>query len=278
MRNNQAPPQIKKYSALLNYLQDYMIYRKSVDGRFSYDTWAAELGFKSHSFMSMICKGKRTITPEFVRIFSKSMSFTKEEQRHMSLLADYARAKTESQKKLFQEKITESQDVEESLYDIKDYVQFLSSPSALQLLLVISFEDIVATNKNLKNILQMTSVEFNKNIQTLEKLKLIEYHDKTWVPKSKSFKLEDRTRDKAFAEFHKKSLAEAKAMLDKQLDVRRFRSIYFSLANEEIDEMKNEIEVFLTKMKRKYSGRQFHNRRLIKLNLQAYPVSQLYRK
>lgn len=149
------PVLVKKYNNILKYLQDYFNYRKSTDKKFSYDTWVAELGFKSHSYMSMLCKDKRAITPQFISVFSKKMCFSSSEEKHMTLLADYSRAKTDSQKKMYLEKITESLDSEDILYDIKNYAQFLSAPSALVLLLLISFDGIIATTTNLKNLLEL---------------------------------------------------------------------------------------------------------------------------
>lgn len=278
MKKAALTPQIKKYTQLTQYLQDYFDYRKSLDSRFSFDVWAAELGFKSRSYMRMLTRGERTMTPKFIHIFSEKMNFSDSEIHHLTLLASYSKARSESQKKIYQEKLLESIETDENQHGIKDYVQFLSSPNLSVLLLLISFDDVEATNANLRKLLDISAPDLNKNLKILQKLGLIELKNKIWVSNYKSFKLEGGTKDKAYHQFHQNTFKEAQEVLNSNEEFKRFRSIYFSLAECDSEGFKSEIENFMTKLKRKYGTNYIQDKRLLKLNLQFYPVSQSYKK
>lgn len=47
-------PSIRSYLSANHYLKDYYHYRKNIDGKFSYDVWAKELGLKSRSGVRMV--------------------------------------------------------------------------------------------------------------------------------------------------------------------------------------------------------------------------------
>ena len=92
--------------------------------------------------MRMICIGERRLTPEFIQVFAQQMQFSAEEMNHLTLLALYEKAKTNSQRQLYLEKIIESLETKENRVEIKNYVEFLSSPILPLLQLILSFNDI----------------------------------------------------------------------------------------------------------------------------------------
>lgn len=277
------PPFVQNYTQLKQYLNDYFTYRKSMEKVFSYEIWGAELGFKSRSFMRMISTGERNITPKVSSILSTKLGFTPEQEEYFSLLIQHNNAKTASQKKIYSEKMLEFTAVEPDLIEVKEYEKFLSSPYLSQIFLLVSFEDMAATETNLKKLVDVSTNELKKALVTLEKMGMIKSvpftgNKKRWVSNSKSFRVPGKPKDKSIVEFHQQSLKEASQVLATNQAFRHFRSIYFSINEDATEELKQEVEIFLAKMKRKYAGGSLNKKRLVKLNLQAYPVSQVYTK
>ncbi len=254
-----------------------------MEKNFSYDIWGAELGFKSRSFMRMLSNGERNVTPRVAQILSAKLGFTPEQEEYFSLLVQHSNAKTPSQKKIYVEKMLEFTEAEPDLIEIKEYEKFLSSPYLSMLFLLISFEDMVSTEANLKKLIDVKTTDLKKALKTLETMGMIKSETysgskKRWVSNSKSFRIPGRPKDKSIVEFHQQSLKEASQVLAGNQAFRHFRSIYFSVNEDATEELKQEVEIFLAKMKRKYAGGSLNKKRLVKLNLQAYPVSQVYTK
>jgi uncharacterized protein (TIGR02147 family) len=282
MNKSLKPPVVQNYTQITQYLNDYFLYRKSLDRTFSFDIWGAELGFKSRSFMRMVTHGERNITLKVSQVLSDKLNLTPEQSEYFSLLIQYGNAKTSSQRKIYLDKMMEYTETENDTLEIKDYERFLASPHLSQLYLLISFTDFVATESQLKKLLNMKLIDLKKSLKTLEKMGMIkskiQNFEKIWATQTKSFKVPGKPQDKSILAFHQYSLKEASRVLKTDQAFRHFRSIYFSVDENATDELKQEVETFLTKMKRKYEGGSLNKKRLVKLNLQAYPVSQVYTK
>lgn len=280
----KSQPILKQYIHLTQYFEDYFKFRKFRDSKFSYEVWAAELGFKSRSYLRMISKGSRSITLQFIKIFSDKMNFTADEQEYMTFMAFYSKAKSPTQKKIYMDKILDRIDPEQNRLEIDNYTEFLSSPHLMSLLLIISFEDVIATEANLKNLLGLKAIEIKRHLKTLQKLKLItqkkaaRYGQDIWVSNSRAIKISDKAKDAALLKFHMRTLVEAREILENDPEFRRFRSIYFSVPENQLDDLSHEVESFLKKMRQKFGSNQLHGKNLVKMNLQTYPVSRTHKK
>lgn len=282
MTKNLKSPSVQNYTQITTYLNDYFLYRKSLDRTFSFDIWGAELGFKSRSFMRMLSNGERNITLKVSQVLSDKLNLTNEQNEYFSLLIQHGNAKTASQRKIYLDKMMEYTETESDTLEIKDYEKFLASPHLSQLYLLISFSDFLATEAQLKKLLNMKLADLKKSLKTLDKMGMIkskvQNSEKVWMTHTKSFKVPGKPQDKSILAFHQHSLKEASQVLKATQAFRHFRSIYFSVDENATEELKQEVETFLAKMKRKYVGGSLNKKRLVKLNLQAYPVSQVYTK
>jgi hypothetical protein len=75
-------------------------------------------------------------------------------------------------------------------------------------------------------------------------------------------------------QFNQRTLQEA-LEINQQAEVfKKFRSIIFAINPNDHDGMLNEIECFLSKLKNKYGYDLIDQKQLMKINLQAYPVSK----
>lgn len=83
----------------------------------------------------------------------------------------------------------------------------------------------------------------------------------------------DEYQSEALKIYHRETTEEMLQMLDANLVLRRFRSIMFTLAENDFPEFINDIESFLKKTKLKYGAQSLKDKRIFKLNLNTYPVT-----
>lgn len=274
-------PQVKKYSNVLSYLSDYFEYRKASDKKFTYDLWSAELGFKSRSFMYLICSGRRPLTTPFVNTLAKSLNLSLVEKNHLLLLACYQRAKTSDLKAIFFDKILENLEQTENRMNAIQYSKFIGSSTMPLVKMILSFDDIKGTEAEILSILPIDKKTLSKDLIELEKMNLIKktYLETTkdiiWKATSKAFHVPDDRSNDIMDLFNFKTMNEA-ADLSMQKDLfKKFRSILFAIDPKDHELLLVEIENFLSKMKNRFGYNDIQGKHIMKLNLQAYPMTKV---
>jgi uncharacterized protein (TIGR02147 family) len=272
-------PNARQHTNIVKFLNEYFDYRKKQDRSFSYDIWAAELGFKSRIFMYLICNGKRAITVQFVNKFSDKINLTAAERNHLVLLASYHKAKSPELKSVFLDKILESLDVKETTFNVHHYQKFISSPTMPLVKMILSFDDIKGSIEEVSEVINMTETEIKKDLTILEKLGLVQKvansKQTLWKATSKAFKVPNDLKLNMMKNIYHRDLIEAQN-INKQSDVfKKFRTILFAINPEEHAGAIQEIEKFVTKMKNKYGYNNIQGKHILKLNMQAYPVTKV---
>lgn len=275
------PPSIKRYSHVLNYLKDYYAFRKSLDPQFTQDLWSLELGFKSTSTMYLITSGRRPLTLKFIDTLSHSLKLTEVEKNHLILLASYNKTKSQSLKSVLFDKILENLDTDENIIEAKKYFEFVSSSTMPIILIALAFDDVKGSISELSAILKVSHHKMRKDLTDLENMGLIKKvlsetsNEVIWKTTSKNFLIPDDRSNNIMDLFHQKTLDEARHAL-RQTDIfKRFRSIMFPVHPDNHELLLSEIESFLTKMKNRFRDPKLTGKHIVKLNLNAYPVSQI---
>lgn len=273
-------PRIKKYSSILSYLNDYFEYRKQDDSKFTYDMWSAELGFKSRSFMYLICSGRRPLTNPFVNTLATYLNLSLAEKNHLLLLACYQRAKTTDLKSIFFDKILENLEQNENNMNAINYSKFVGSPTMPIVKMILSFDDIKGTEEELLSILPISKKDLAKDLIELEKMELIKktylesHQEIIWKATSKAFRVPDDRSNDIMDLFNIRTMNVA-AEISKQNDVfKRFRSILFAIDPQDHEVLLTEVENFMSKMKNRFGYNDIQGKHIMKLNLQAYPVTK----
>lgn len=273
-------PNIKRYTSVLKYLNEYYSYRRKLRPEFSYEIWAAELGFKSRTFIYLTCQGKRPLTLKFINILAQHLNLTANEKNHLLLLASYNKTKSPDLKSIFFDKILENLESKEDILVAKEYFQFVSSSTMPLIKMILSFDDIKGTVNEVSAILNLDPKKIKKDFVTLEKIGFIKKtyieasKDIFWKSTAKAFKVPDDRTNEIMEQFNNRTLIEAQEV-NKQTELfKKFRSILFAIDPNDHEGMLSEIESFLSKMKNKYGYNDIDQKHLMKINLQAYPVSK----
>lgn len=279
MNSQLSKPKIRKYTQILPYLKDLYNYKKQLDHQFNHETWSAQLGFKS-SFMYFVCTGRRALTLKFIDKFSEHLKLTTSEKKHLILLASYQNVKTNDLKSAFSDKILENIDNSEIVLEAKKYFQFVSSPYIPIIRMFLAFDDYKGSVSEISKHLKIGPQKIKAALNTLEEMGLAEKYSL-----DSSGKIFWRTSLKAVALpqdasnhidlFHHSTMHEA-ANISQQKDIfKKFRSIIFAVQPKDHDLVLAEIEKFISKIKNQFGYNEVTGKHLLKLNLQAYPVTEV---
>lgn len=282
LTDNIQYPIIQSFMTAHKYLNCYYLYRKKNDSKFSYEIWAAELGFKSKSSMRMMCFGKRNISNLFINRFSKKNSLTEADKDYFYLLAQYQNTKISSLKKIYLDKIIEKCNAQSNFLEIKNYVQFLSSPSLPILQLIISFKDLKASEETLKKVTGLNLKTLASYLKILEDLGFITSFSnesektKIWTSRVQNFNIPDKFSDEALKMYHMNTADEAKSILNSQIESKKFKSLFVSLSEQDYKSFTEDVETFISRMMLKYANNFIKNKKLYKANFQVYPVTEKF--
>lgn len=273
-------PKIRTYMNANKYLLDYFEYRKKNDVQFSYEIWASELRLKSRSSLRMVSRGQKPITSLFIDAFVAKNNLSEEDKNYFYLLAHYQNAKNSSLKKAYLDKILENIDTTENYTEIKNYFKFLSSSALPILQLIISFADFKATESKIKAITGLDTKKTKDGLETLKELGLAQFKvletekEPVWSATIKYFKISDKLHDEALNMYHQETTKEAHDILNMQIQLKKFKSIFFAMTEDNYVDLSKDMEDFIARMKNKYGTENLMDKRLYKINIQAYPVTK----
>jgi uncharacterized protein (TIGR02147 family) len=222
---------------------------------------------------------QRNVSNLFAELFSHKEKFNGKESDYFLLLTKLQNTANVSLKKIYLNKVAELMDISVRKTDIKNSIEFLSNPLLSKIQLIISFDDFKATEANLKKILNIDSAKLNKSLKTLEKLNLVESYslenEKNILYRSKAhyFSVTGSLHEEATKIFHKQTLKEADEILSQDILMKKFKSLFFSLSEDDFIDLKDTLEGFSNKLKVKYGNNHIKRKKLYKINLQAYPVT-----
>lgn len=272
-------PNVYDYDDALKYIQDFYNYRKRMDPDFSYGVWAGEAGFKSRSYIRLVSLGERTISDQFVEHFSMACEFNLEQKKHFFLISQYSNAKNNVVKKIFKDSVHQNLEACEVVISPEDYAAILKKPLNLTVHVMVGFKDVEMTLEKLSVLLNLDSETVLESLTALQECQLIECYvtsqnQKAWRSYLKPFKFKDQPQSKHLEQYHYQNLKEAQQKSLESNENQRFRAITMSVDPNQFEEITNDIEDFLRKLKSKYNSDKIVNHQLFKFNLQTYPLTK----
>lgn len=268
------------YKNGIYFLTDYYKQQKKIDPQFNYDQWSYALGFKSRSFMYLICSQKRRLSTDSSLKLSNYFKFTEKEYEHFVLITDHDSMNLSVLKEAFQDKILEKFSFDEQRFDQDKYSFFLSSPTMPLVRTMLAFPDFLGTKRNILQYIRIDHSQLDADLNCLIELGMIEqvlsndHDDIVYRALSKNYKFPDAINNSAITNYHENVLNEAVIMNRQEQLNKSLRSLIFALNEKNFDSLSEEIESFVTKIKNKYSSLEIKQSDLFRMNLQLYQVSK----
>lgn len=283
MRNNSVNvhldgPDVFDYNDILVFLNDHYKYRKEKDRQFNFDMWSYQLGYKSRSFMYLICTGRRSIMEETVENLSTYFNFDTKRKEHLFVLANVGNQENPNFKQVFKDKIFENLTFEEDRLTQTEYEEFLLNPQLMILKVLVSFKDIEGTKESIQAHMNIDHQTLDNYMSKLLEMRMVTSHldSKTqkmiYRARSKNVKFPDQTNNKIMDGCNEKILDEAAGKNRHSKGYKKMRSTLFAIDPQNFEKMNDEIESFVSKIKHKYISETIEGRELIRVNLQAYSV------
>ena len=267
-----------KYLDIANYFSDYYTFRRKFQPGFTYEEWADELGFKSKSYLRMICSGERLATQKLVYAFAEKNFLDSKQTIHLELMALYQKAETESEKKIYLDKIFETLQPMIENVEARKYIEFLSDVKLPTLQMLLTYEDSPKTDTEIAEALNIDIKTIHIYLMKLKEIGIISDQFKDgkihWTATNKALDVADKYLDQALKVYYNETLKEVKSALDFKIAEKRFRSVFFSLSEDEFKIFTEESEAFLTKMRNKFQSSEVRGKSVFKVNLFSYPVSE----
>lgn len=268
-------PVLSNYLSATGFLQDLYAFHKIHTPGFSYDSWATELGLKSRSFLQMIIKGERKITEPFIETLAHSLKWNDVEKEYFSLITNFNQSEKLIEKNFYLDQIFEHAGRHKEVSEILHYSEFLSSTAIPKLFVLLSFTDLDRSPEGLATFLKTTPEIILTDLQKLEKLGLAFSTSQGWRSIQKSFKVPRNLGCPTLENYHNQSLLEAIAAQRMPLELRRFRSILLPLSTPQYEQLLSEFDSMFTKILAKYDSDTLSEKRLYKINLNLFPLTEL---
>lgn len=278
-RSVSSHPQILKYHDPVEYLNDYYHYKKYMNPEFSYEQWAQESGTSTRSHMRLVSTGKRRITDHFVKEYCRYNNLTAQEEKHFYLISYYTDAKEKIIKATLFNTILEQHDLNHQEVDADLYKKFLEKSVHGTIQVLLGFNDVELTTKDLSHVLGLEQKVIEDSLRLLLEIGFAEEFEKfngqkIWKSKVRPLKVSDSISH-SLTKFHYQNLKESAEQVLEPREGSRCRSVMMSIGSEHHEDLKNDIEDFLRKIKAKYSSDEINNKEIFKINLHAFPLTKM---
>ncbi|MBO9665440.1 MAG: TIGR02147 family protein [Bdellovibrio sp.] len=269
-------PVVFDYLDLGLYLKDYYQYRKHLDKGFSYEAWAAELDFRSRSFLRMMIVGKKKLTPTVTESIQRKHFLSKEEQNYFFYLVKFSQATGVKEKQLYSQKMMQILRSLNNSQLIADSDDFISDPLLPRLLSLFSYDDVENSAPSFAKVLDVSQKRIEDALTILNKLGLIEQTatPQIWTSKVTTFKVPDSKGSLNLRKFHEKSLQEALHAFDLPNEVRSYKSLLLPMSPEDFSLFLQALDEFSGEQIIRHNVKDYVGKRLFQVNFNAYPVSE----
>lgn len=265
-------------------LRAHYEHRKIADAKFSYQSWADELGLKSRSFLRLVLRGERSLTADVGELFVAYFKMNKSQATYWRELVKLGQAKTLASRELACLNLNKLRskfalkDHNFKELDPRDVYEYFANFKMPRLHTLLSYPNLDRNLSSLSQLLQISENETAQMLQTLTQLGLCKNEDNQFASTTFQLQRPDLLGNVALQSFHKKSLQEAIDAIDYPKNSRRFQSLLLALSEEEMEELSQELTQKLSEIlaRDENSKTDLKSKRLYQINLNLIPVSASY--
>jgi len=257
------------------YLQDFYKFRKSQNPRFSYTTWASELGFNNKTLLRLILQGKRQISAKSRQQFIAWLTLPEHETSYFEALIDYCQAGSTTQRQVSGARLIQLQRrnfLQVPISSESGVLQDVYGPIALT---TISSAEPAMKKEDLATSLALNITRVEELVATFLKLGFIEEKDGYLLASQQAFKIPDHFGNQGLRNYYQYWLQRAASAMDLPYEIRRFRSLQIALSPEEFEELTKIFNDFVISLLGRVEKNTLSNRRLYLMNTALFPVTEL---
>lgn len=270
---NKTRPKIFDFLDASQYLESYYNWRKILDPKFSYSTWALEMNFSSKIILRFIVQKRRNISENSLKLLVANLNFNQDERKYFELLVAYNQAKNSSEKNALGARVV--------TFQRSMYKQTPISPESAEdvygpiVLTLLTFNDFKKDSNTLAELLGLSLGDMQRILETLLlKNQIMAQDDNSYSVNFESFKINADLGSLSLKRFHDYWLERSRQAINLPVDLRRFRSLKFALSESEFQEALEKINDFAIQLLSRYHTSELEGRRLYMLENALFPITQ----
>jgi len=272
-----SPPVVFDYSDYHAYLDDWMQARKHSRISFSYQEFANRSGLKSRSFLRLVCKGEKQLSPAAALKVSEAIRHTPRESEYFVVLVELNNAKTLAEKAIHLERLQRIHKPSRSaLLSVQQYDLFgkwFVIP-IWELVTVVDFqEDWRALGKLLDP--PVTASEARYAVELLLDLRLISLSGNLYVQTENSLHTRDELRSEAIKAYQIQTMQLAQEALGRvPASARHIGTLSLGLDEDGWNQVQERIRLFREELA-VIANKVGKVDRVYQCNLQVFPLTRL---
>ncbi|RYZ77620.1 MAG: TIGR02147 family protein [Proteobacteria bacterium] len=275
MNKIQSEPQLYDYLDATQFLNDVFSFRKSVNPGYSFSVWATDLGFGNKTVLRFILRKERRISPKSTRLLIKDLKLSTAGAEYFEALVSYSQAKSKQEKQSFGATLMKLQRARYNPVELASTQQLCNAISPVVLSL-LAFGDVAEEPLRLSQLLNLSEATVQES--------LIELHSEGLIQKDSSgkftfnevgFRIPDRPGNTKLRNYHEYWIDQAKAAIDLDPKIRKFRALKFALTDAEFGEVLDRINDFAIALLATYNPPTLENRRLYMLETLLFPIANV---
>ncbi|UYL07891.1 TIGR02147 family protein [Bdellovibrio sp. SKB1291214] len=270
-----SKPQVTTFIDYRLFLRHWYDFNKSQTPSFSFGTWTRQCGFKSRSALSNILHGTRNLGNDSIPLILNSLKLNPLEAEYFEHLVLYANASNFRTKEYhFQQIIAlyKQHDGE----DVKDVVKFLANPKTPRVHLLLTLQPLKCTAAFVAQTFEIPRSEALEILETIKACGLATYNEASgcWSSTTNNLRIPSTMSSTAIQSFHNNALTEAQNAIMLPSTERHFESMSLTLNQIEYEELKKDVDQFLSFLSKKYTSDSLDGSRICQMNLNIIPTSQ----
>lgn len=267
-------PLVKKYLCAYQFLQDFYHFKKSENQSFSYAMWATQLGIRNKAYLRLMVLGERPISPDIATAMIGNLGLHDDDAEYFKVLIAYSQAKNTHEKDILGSRLVNlvRNDFQQETLSVT--AEFLSHPLLPKLHSLLSFKDIKKDPSTLAGHLNVSVTEIENGLLRLRQLDLLKDEETGVTITTPNFKVSDKFKDQGLKSFYENLFEGAKKAISLPQESRRFRSLFFAMNEEEIQEFNKRLDDFAKEILSRHDFSELGDRRLYQFHYNFYPLSE----
>ena len=271
-------PDIFDYLDLRLYLEDLYKYRKTTESGFSYEAWAAEIGFRSRSYLRDLVIGKKPLHDSLLLPLSRGLDLDQDRLDYLILLMHYSVAPSVDLKLSYGRQLLYKWKVKIQQVQIADLVGFLSDSLVPVLFTYLSFPDASSDLEQMAEYFGVERERIQNSLRCLVWQKIVDgqfdeqgrVYYKTVQP---FFAVPSENGNSLLKSFHKEGLKLAEQAMDRPSAERKCYATFLAMDEKQFLEFQKVVQDFNQRILGAFHSQQLGEKRIYRFNAQVFPVS-----
>ncbi|MCB0393350.1 MAG: TIGR02147 family protein [Bdellovibrionales bacterium] len=260
-------------------LREKWTQKKTKNPKLSIRSWAGRMGIRSHAHLQEMLSGKKPIPKKYIPRFVETLDLNSREGLYLETLIDLDRAKSEEEKAIYLQRITDLFPKKARALNEIEAFHFLRDPLHTILLEMVDLEDFQSDEKWIQSRLYFyrSIKDIRAALDVLLSLKLIEREPNGHIAKKSSHLTNVRDVPRSgVKEYHKRvSELASKAVFNQPVESREFNAYSFNIKESSIPQAKIRIRKFIEAFLQEFESKSGEGEETYQLNVQMFSTTQL---